>query len=147
MDRYFDDFSVGDSFDTGGLTLTEGMILDFAMHYDPQPFHLDVEAAAESPFGGLIASGAQTLAVAFRLFLAERVLRACSMGSPGIDLVRFVRPVRPGDTLRVRTEILEATPSRSKPDRGVLRIGYTVSNQRGEPVLTAQVLHLVSRRT
>ncbi len=121
------------------------MILSFALQYDPQPFHLDEEAAAGSPYGGLIASGAQTLAIAFRLFLGERVLRACSIGSPGIDLIRFLKPVRPGDTLRVRTEILEITPSRSKPDRGVLRIGYTVSNQRGEAVLTAQVLHLVSR--
>ncbi len=146
MDRYFDDFSVGDCFHTGGLTLSEAMILDFAMKYDPQPIHLDVEAARQSIYGGLIASGCQTLAVALRLFLSERVLSACSLGSPGIEEIRYKKPVRPGDTLRVRTEILEKTPSRSKPDRGVLRIDYTVTNQKKEPVLTAQILHLVSKR-
>jgi len=143
VDRYFDDFRVGDTFQSGGLTLSEAMLLDFAMKYDPQPFHLDVEAAKQSIYGGLIASGCQTLAVALRLFLSERVLASCSLGSPGIEEIRYKKPVRPGDTLSVKTEILEKNPSRSRTDRGVLRIGYTVTNQNQEPVLTAQILHLV----
>jgi acyl dehydratase len=146
VNRYFDDFGVGDTFQSGGLTLSEAMLLDFAMKYDPQPFHLDVEAAKQSIYGGLIASGCQTLAVALRLFLSERVLASCSLGSPGIEEIRYKKPVRPGDTLSVKTEILEKNPSRSRTDRGVLRIGYMVTNQNQEPVLTAQILHLVLKK-
>src|SRR3546814_1387604 len=87
------------------------------MLYDPQPFHLDKEAAAEGPFNGLIASGFQTLAVAFRIFYQTGIINACSMGSPGLDELRWLRPVRPGDTLKVTATVREKRPSKSKPDR------------------------------
>ena len=147
MDRFFDDFALGEAFDSDGMTLTEAAILDFAARYDPQPFHLDAVAAARSPYGGLIASGIQTMGVALRLFMDEKLLRACSVGSPGIDEVRFKRPVRPGDTLRVRATVLDKTPSRTRPDRGVLRMGYALANQAGEEVMTMQIMHLLIRRS
>jgi len=87
-ERFFEDFSVGDRFETGAVTLTESMIIDFALTYDPQPFHIDREAAAASPFGGIIASGFHTIALGFRMFMDSRVLAACSIGSPGMDDVQ-----------------------------------------------------------
>ncbi len=145
-DRYFDDFKVGDQFTSGGVTITESQILDFALAYDPQPFHLDKTAAQDSPFGGLIASGFQTLALAFRIFYQANIINACSLGSPGMDELRWLKPVRPGDTLTVRAEVLESRPSRSRPDRGSLRMGYTVVTQTGETVMTFQVTHIFARR-
>ena len=145
-DRYFDDFAIGDRFVTGGVTLTESTIIDFALQYDPQPFHIDTEAAKASNFGGLIASGFQTLALGFRMVLETGVFRACSMGSPGFDELRWLRPVRPGDTLRVESEVVETRPSSSKPDRGLVRIAQRYLNQTGEPVLTFTSMHLIKRR-
>jgi acyl dehydratase len=98
--RYMDDLKVGDRFTSGGITLTDGEIIDFALRYDPQPFHLDVNAAAESPYGGLIASGFQTIALCFRMFIQSGIFRDSSIGSPGLDEVRWLAPVRPGDILR-----------------------------------------------
>ena len=94
--RYLDDLFPGQHFKTPGITLTEADIIDFALRYDPQPFHLDVNAAAESPYGGLIASGFQSLALCFRLFIQSGMLAESSMGSPGIDELRWLAPVRPG---------------------------------------------------
>ena len=145
-DRYFDDFQVGERFATPGVTLTESLIIDFALRYDPQPFHIDVEAAKESNYGGLIASGFQTLALGFRMVLETGIFRACSMGSPGCDELRWLRPVHPGDTLHTELEVAEKTPSRSKPDRGVLRVKYRVKNQRGEDVMTFTSMQLARRR-
>lgn len=145
-DLWFEDFTPGRSWETAGATLTEAQILGFAWEWDPQPFHLDRGAAEASPFGGLIASGFQTLLVAFRLFHAERVINPASIGSPGIDELRWMRPVRPGDTLRVRGEVLEARPSRSKPDRGSAVIAYTVTNQHGEIVMGYKATHLLLKR-
>jgi acyl dehydratase len=133
---YFDDFKAGDELASTGATITEAQILDFALKFDPQPFHVDVTAAAAGPFEGLIASGFHTLALTFRLFWQTGALNDGSIGSPGIDEVRWLRPVRPGDTLRVRAKVLEVRPSRSKPDRGVVRLEYTTSNQNGEVVMT-----------
>lgn len=148
MDRdlYFEDFTPGREFRSDGATITEAQILDFALAFDPQPFHLDVEAAKETLFGGLIASGFHTMALTFRLFAQTRALAACSLGSPGIDEVRWLRPVRPGDTLRVTVQVLEQRPSTSKPDRGIVRLQWTALNQRGEPVLTMVSMQLVRRR-
>jgi acyl dehydratase len=146
-DRYFDDFAVGERFTTRGVTLTDSMIIDFAMAYDPQPFHTDVEAARESNYGGLIASGFQTLALGFRLIWDSGILAASSMGSPGFDELRWLKPVRPGDTLRVEGEVVEQTPSRSKPDRGIVRIAYRYMNQKDEAVLTYTAMHLLRRRS
>ena len=97
---------------------------------------MDVTAATASPFGGLIASGFHTLALSFRLFWQTGALNDGSIGSPGIDEVRWLRPVRPGDTLRVVVKVLETRPSRSKPDRGMVKVQYTTTNQHGETVLT-----------
>jgi acyl dehydratase len=144
-DRYFDDFAIGERIVTHGVTLTESMIIDFALRYDPQPFHLDVEAARQSNYGGLIASGFQTLALGFRMVLETGVFRAASMGSPGFDELRWLKPVRPGDTLHTEIEVMEKKPSSSKPDRGILRIAYRIKNQKHEAVLTFLSMHLLKR--
>ena len=144
-DRYFDDFKVGECFRSQGVTLSESDIVRFALDYDPQYFHIDAEAAAASPFGGLIASGLHTLGLGWRMFLQEGLLRACSLGSPGIDELRWTAPVRPGDTLYTEAEVLDMRPSASKPDRGTLRMGYRIVNQRHEVVLTMIILHILKR--
>ena len=146
-DKYFDDFEIGERVVTPGVTLTESLIIDFALRYDPQPFHIDAEAAKASNFAGLIASGFQTFALAFRMVLETGVFRACGMGSPGCDELRWLKPVRPGDTLHSELEVIEKTPSRSKPDRGMIRIKYRVKNQRGEDVLAFMSLQLARRRS
>jgi acyl dehydratase len=145
-DLYFEDFTVGREFRTDGATLTESQILDFALAFDPQPFHMDVEAAKQSMFGSLIASGFHTMALTFRLFAQTRALAACSLGSPGVDELRWLRPVRPGDTLRATVQVVEQRPSGSKPDRGIIRLHWTALNQRSEPVLTMTSMQLVKRR-
>lgn len=145
-ERYFDDFAVGDRFESRGATFTEAAIVDFAMRYDPQPFHIDAEAAARGLYGGLIASGFHTLAQAFRVFYDEGVIAACSMGSPGLDELRWLAPVRPGDTLHMESEVLDKRPSSSKPDRGILKMRYAALNQRGETVMTFVAIHLLARR-
>jgi len=146
-DRYFDDFRIGDTFRSAGVTLTESMLLEFAYRYDPQPFHLDKTAAEQSVYGGLIASGWQTLIQSYRMFITSGVFAACAMGSPSLDNLRWLRPVRPGDTLHVEGEVLETKASRSKPDRGFLTMGYTVVNQDDETVLTYSITHMLARRT
>ncbi|HEY7041815.1 MAG TPA: MaoC family dehydratase [Methylomirabilota bacterium] len=143
---YFEDFTPGREFRTDGATITEAQILDFALAFDPQPFHLDTEAAKQSIFGGLIASGFHTMALTFRLFAQTRALAACSLGSPGADELRWLRPVRPGDTLRAVVRVVEQRPSTSKPDRGIVRLQWTTLNQAGEPVLTMTSMQLVRRR-
>ncbi len=144
--RYFDDFRVGERFVSGSATLTESDIVGFAQEFDPQPFHVDTKAAEESPYGGLIASGFQTLSLGFRLFIDTGTIAACSMGSPGMEQVRWLLPVRPGDTLRTEARVAEVRPSGSKPDRGVLLMDYEMKNQRGEAVLTARAIHLLRRK-
>jgi acyl dehydratase len=147
QEMYFEDFMPRDRFVSAGITVTESMIIDFALAYDPQPFHLDCRAAADSHFGGLIASGFQTLALGFRSFLQLGLFSACGMGSPGLDELRWLRPVRPGDTLRSEVEVVEARPSRSKPDRGILVMAFKIRNQRDEDVLTMRTLQLTRRRS
>jgi acyl dehydratase len=143
---YFEDFKPGDQFISPGVTVTESMIIDFALVYDPQPFHLDSRVAATSHFGGLVASGIQTLALGFRAFLQLGLFNACSLGSPGLDELRWLRPVRPGDTLRSEVEVVEVRPSRSKPDRGMLIMTFRIQNQHDEAVLTVRTMQLVRRR-
>lgn len=144
--RYLDDLQAGQRFVSGGITLSEAEIIDFAWRYDPQAFHLDVNAAAESPYGGLIASGFQSMLLCFRLFIQSGVLAGSSLGSPGIDELRWLAPVRPGDTLHSDVEVLEVRPSASKPDRGIARLKYLAVNQRGEAVLSFIIIHLLRRR-
>jgi acyl dehydratase len=143
---YFEDFKAGDRFESGTLTLTEALIVEFARFYDPQVFHVDPEAARATVYGGLIASGLQTIGLTFKLFFEIGVLSACSLGSPGLDEIRWKAPVRPGDTLRVAAAVLETRPSSSKPDRGIVKILYTTLNQRGEPVMTLIGNQLCRRR-
>ncbi len=146
MERYLDDFEVGERFRSRGATLTEAEIIRFGLAYDPQPFHIDVHAAAASPFGQLIASGLHTLVLGWRMFLQEGLLSACSLGSPGIDALRWTAPVAPGDTIATEAEVLEVRPSTSKTDRGTLRMGYRIVNQKGEPVLTMTMVHILKKR-
>jgi acyl dehydratase len=145
-DRYYEDFHPGERFVSGGMTLTEAGIIEFARQWDPQPFHTDVEFAKTWTFGGLIASGMHTMAVTLRLWLDQGIFRACSLGSPGIGEVQFARPVRPGDTLRVVTDIVELRASASRPDRGIGRIRQVTINQRGEPVMEQETAVFLKRR-
>ena len=145
-ERYFDDFEVGECFLSRGVTLSESQILDFALTYDPQPFHIDREAAAESPYGGIIASGFQTLALGFRMFYQEKVINACAMGSPGMAELRWLAPVRPGDTLSTLAEVKGKQPSQSRPDRGRVEMAFAVRNQREEVVMTFLTTIIMRRR-
>jgi acyl dehydratase len=145
-ERWFDDFAVGERFATAGCTLSEAQILAFALEWDPQPFHLDKTFADAGPYGGLIASGFQTLLVSFRLWYATGVINAASIGSPGMDELRWTAPVRPGDTLHVEAEVVEVHPSRAKADRGTALIAYAVVNQAGRTVMSYRVTHLLRRR-
>ena len=143
---YFDDFKPGDRFRSAPLEVSEALIVEFARFYDPQIFHTDPLAAKETIYEGLIASGLQTIALTFKLFIETGTLAASSVGSPGLDEIRWTVPVRPGDTLHVVGEVLDARASSSKPDRGIVRIRYTTINQRGETVLTFIGNQLLRRR-
>lgn len=144
--RYFDDFAEGQVFHTPAATLTEAQIIDFALGYDPQSFHIDRHGAFDGPFGGLIASGFQTLALSWRLFVDTGLLRGGGIGGPGLDDLQWLRPVRPGDSLRCRVEVAEVKPSRSKPDRGAVRWRFQTFNQNDELVMTCSVTSLMMRR-
>ena len=144
--QWFEDFEVGQRFVSQGVTFTEASIIDFATRYDPQRFHIDREAAARTPFGGIVASGFQTLALSFRMFFQLGVIRESGIGAPGIEDLKWLAPVRPGDTVHTEIEVIELRPSRSKTDRGVVRQRYTARNQRGERVMTLIVPQIVSRR-
>ncbi len=144
---FFEDFAVGQTRELGECSISREEILAFARQFDPQPFHLDEEAARRSPFGGLVASGWHTAALAMRLVVDSMGLDSGSLGSPGADELRWLLPVRPGDRLRLRTEVIEVTPSRSKPDRGSVRLRYELRNQNGEPVMTMIGIGLFRRRT
>lgn len=144
--KYFDDLPVGFTFETGSQTLTEKAIIAFAAQYDAQPFHIDAAAAAASPFGGIIASGFHTMLAAFQLTLAAGVWNAASMGSPGMRDIAWKIPVRPGDSLLVRAEVVAARPSASRPDRGRTEIRYDVFNQTGALVMTYTATHILRRR-
>ena len=145
-DRYFEDYVPGAVYEFGSIAVTEAEIIDFARRYDPQEMHVDPEAAARGNFGGLIASGWQTATIMMR-FLVDRFLpKRASLGSPGIDELRWVRPVRPGDVLRIRVTVLEARRSRSKPDRGMVRTLVEVLNQDAEVVMSLKPMNLMRCR-
>ena len=131
----FDDLHLGYSFTTPGLTITEDAIIEFGLKYDHQFFHIDVEAARKSIFGELIASGFQLLAIAFRLILDSGVLKH-NLGGNGADEVRWVKPVKARDTMTVKGEVVELKPLSSRPDRGMVKIKYTMLNQAEEIVMT-----------
>jgi acyl dehydratase len=141
--RWFEDFTPGMVSEFGDYAITEAEIIAFATQYDPQPFHTDPEAARASNFGGLIASGWNTMGAMMRMLVDHYVPANASMGSPGIDEIRWLHPVRPGDRLRLRVTVQEQTRSRSKPDRGVIRSLTEMLNQRGEVVMTMRGMVLM----
>lgn len=144
--KFLEDFEVGQVFRTRGMSMDESEIMDFARRYDPQPIHTDREAAAAGPFEGLIASGWHTAAMVFRLWVDLGFMEKSSLGGPGVENMRWHMPVRPGDTLHTEVEILEARPSKSKPDRGILRYLTRGINQRGETVITIDSASFLKRR-
>jgi len=129
---YWEDFPVGRSFEYGSRTLTEEEIIRFAADWDPQRFHTDPLAAKATPFRGLVASGWHTGCVLMRLMCDAYLNEASCIGSPGIEEWRFALPVRPGDTLRFRSTVLESRLSASKPDRGIVKFRWELLNQRDE---------------
>ena len=146
-EKYLEDLDVGDRFESAAFPVIEHDIVAFAQAFDPQPFHLDPEAAKQSVFGDLVASGWHTAAMTMKLFVTGGLQLAGGSVGLGVDELRWPRPVRPGDTLRLHTEIMEIRPSRSKPDRGIIRIRNTTTNQHGEVVQTFFASVLVRRRT
>ncbi len=145
-ERWLEDFHPGDVAEFGDYRLTEAEIIAFAGQYDPQSFHTDPEAAKQSPYGGLIASGWQTGGVMMRLMVEHFIPANASLGSPGVDELRWPKPVRPDDRLRVRITVQEVVPSRSKPDRGVVRLFTEVLNQDDEAVMTLRGIVMLRRR-
>ncbi len=145
-ERWFEDYRPGMVFTGGPIAISESDILDFARRYDPQPMHTDPEAAACGPFGGLIASGWHTAALMMRLVVGEFLSPASGLASPGIDELRWLAPVRPGDALSLRATVTEARRSRSKPGQGVVRSLVEILNQRGEIVLSLKPISLIRCR-
>ncbi len=145
--QYFEDLEIGAETEFGSYAVTREEVLEFARQYDPQPFHLSDEAAAKTHFGRIAASGWHTCAMTMAV-IARRVVETeqAGLGSPGVDELRWLKPVYPGDTLHVRSRLVEKTPSRSKPDIGSFRSLTTVINQDGVPVLTFTSIVLIRRR-
>lgn len=145
-DRYFEDYVPGQIHEFGSITIEAAEMIEFAKRFDPQPFHIDPEAAKHSAFGGLIASGWHTASLAMRLLVDHYVSRVASLGSPGVDELRWRKPVRPGDTLSVRVTIVESKLSRSKPNQGTVRSYVELLNQHREVVMTWKGIGLVRCR-
>src|ERR1039457_6036179 len=143
MSQLKEDF---EDFEVGTRTITEEEIIAFAKQYDPQPFHVNHEAAARSVYGGIIASGWQTCAMMMRMMVDGFLRDSSSLGSPGVDEVRWLKPVRAGDTLTVSSTVLDARPSASKADRGVVSSVWHAKNQRGELVVTVKGMGMFGRR-
>jgi acyl dehydratase len=142
-ERYFEDYHVGLVDEFGDIAVTAEEIVEFARRYDPQSMHVDPVAASQGPFGGLIASGWHTASMVMRLFVEHYLSKVATLPSPGVDELRWVRPVRPGDTLRVRVTVLQTKRSRSKPDRGLVRGLVEVLNQNDELVMTQRPMNLM----
>ncbi len=145
-DIYFEDFAAGQVYELGSRMLDRAAIIDFATEFDPQLIHVDEEAATKSIYGGLIASGWQTCTLYMRLLCDGILLRVHSMGSPGIDELRWLVPVRPGDTLSAILRIDDVRTSESKSDRGIIMTAGEVRNQNGDLVLTLRSPMMVRRR-
>ncbi len=144
--RYWEDYEIGAVFELGAKTMTKEEIVDFASKYDPQPFHIDEEAAKASFFGGLVASGWHTCSVCMRLMVDNYLSPGSSLGSPGLDEIRWLKPVRAGDTISARIVIVDKKPSRSKPQIGTVFNRYEVHNQKGELVMTMKGIGMIARR-
>ena len=144
--RYFEDFFEGLTVDLGNVEFTAEGIIEFARAYDPQPMHTNLEAARKSIYGGLIASGWHTAGAYMRLLVDSVIGQSESLGSPGIDSLRWLKPVRPGDTLSGRFTVLEAKVSRSRPDRGIVRSRGEMLNQDNEVVMELEAANFFGRR-
>lgn len=145
-DRYFEDYVAGSVHEFGPVTVEEEEIIAFGKRYDPQIFHTDPEAAKETVFGGVIASGWHTASLMMRLFVDNFLSHVASLASPGVDELRWLLPVRPGDELSVRVTILEARRSRSKPDRGLIHTLIEVLNQDHQVVMTMKAVNFLRCR-
>ena len=145
-DLYFEDFTVGRSFETDSRTITEADIVAFGKEFAPLPYHTDPVEAKDYMFGELVAAGFHTCAVSFGLFIEAGVFSACAMGSPGFDRLRWKKPVRPGDTLTVMATVTEASPARDDSGRNLIKLRFETTNQNGEPVLEMHTLHYVRAR-
>ena len=144
--RYWEDYEVGTKYPLGSTTFTVDEIVEFARQYDPQSFHIDAEAAKDSLFGGLIASGWHITSKLMRLFVDHYLDKRTALGSPGLDEVRWLKPVRPGDTLTAWVECGGKLPSKSRPEMGVVHEHWRATNQKGELVLTMKGINMVRRR-
>jgi acyl dehydratase len=144
---HWEDFRVGEVTELGTVDVTEEDVIAFATRFDPQPFHVDSEAAKASPFGGLIASGWHTTALFMGLFVRGILLDSASLGSPGVESIRWTAPVRPGDTLSGRVTVVDSQPSATNPRRGTVTTKSEVFNQKGEPVMTLIARGHFARRT
>lgn len=144
--RYFEDYRPGLVVTAGPIVVSEAEILDFARRYDPQPMHTDPAAARAGRFGGLIASGWHTAALMMRLVATEFLSPESGLASPGIDELRWLKPVRPGDSLTLRATVIAARPSRSKPDQGIVRSLVEIVNQNGEVVMMLKPISIIRCR-
>jgi len=145
-ERWFEDYVPGAVYEFEGLEVEKEAVVRFASEFDPQPFHIDEQAAKDSPFGGLIASGWHTASLMMRILVDEYISSVASLSSPGIDELRWLAPVRPGDHLIVRATVLDARQSRSKPDRGIVRSLFEVLPPGAEPVMSMQAVNLFACR-
>lgn len=145
-DLYFEDFAVGQVYETLAATLEQDDIVQFGKRYANLPYHTDPEAARKTAFAGLVAPGYQTAALTFGLFVDLGLFRASGMGSPGIDNLRWLKPVRPGDALHVAAEVIEVSPAQSTSGRDAVRFRYDTINQDGDKVMTVTSLHFLKRR-
>lgn len=143
---YWEDFKVGATMPLGEVVVERDEVLAFASRYDPQPFHTDEEAAKASMYGGLIASGWHTVALVMRMMVDSYLNRSASLGSPGVDSVRWLKPVRPGDRIRAQRTTLESRASSSRPNLGVIKDRWEAFNQRGELVMVMEGYGMFERR-
>jgi acyl dehydratase len=140
---YFEDYVPGTSYECGSVSFDQASIVSFAKEFDPQPFHVDPVAAAAGPYGGLIASGWHTASTVMRVLVESYLSEESSLGSPGLDEIRWPQPVRPGDTLRVRATVVEARRSLSKPDRGIIKTLIEAVNADGQPAFRATAINFM----
>ena len=145
-ERYFEDYVAGSVYEFGDFTVTEADVVDFAKRFDPQYIHTDPDRAKNGPFKGLIASGWHSGAILCRLMVDHYISHVASLGSPGVDEMRWLHPVRPGDKLRIRTKITETRLSKSKPDRGLVSCEVEMINQDDQPVMSLKITNLLSKR-
>lgn len=145
-ERYFEDYVKGSAYEYGPIAVEEAEVIAFAKRFDPQSIHIDPEAAARGPFNGLIASGWHSIGLLMRLYVDHYLSAVASLASPGIDEVRWIKPVRPGDRLSLRVTITDARLSRSKPDRGIVHTFVEGSNQAGNVVVTFKAMNMLGVR-